>query len=151
MGLVALRHVWSSQTRIEPMSPALAGRFLTPELPGKPQSLSFFPFPPTPSLLTSVAFSSFPLFFLLWLFQNPWMDEKSRRSNYAYWKIYLQSHYSLISLWLVLREIQPRDVFLPLASCCLLFNRTNYSLSVVGAFMDEGEVLKGYFFLMWFF
>ena len=43
-------------------------------------------------------------------------------------------------------EIQPRDVFLPLASCCLLFNRTNYSLSAVGAFMDEGEVLKGYFF-----
>ena len=60
--------------------------------------------------------------------------------------MYLQSHYSLISSWLVLREIQLSDVFLPLASCYLLCNRTNYSLSAAGAFMDEVEVLKGYVF-----
>lgn len=65
--------------------------------------------------------------------------------------MYLQCHYSLISSWLVLREIQLRDVFLPLASCCLLFNRTNYSLSAAGAFMDEGEVLKGYVLFIFFF
>ena len=45
MGLVALRHVGSSQIRdlrgsgIEPVSPALAGGFLTPEPPGKPKSV----------------------------------------------------------------------------------------------------------------
>ena len=36
MGLVAVWHVASSQIRGEPMSPALAGRFFTAELPGKP-------------------------------------------------------------------------------------------------------------------
>ena len=42
MGLVAWRHVGSSQTGIEPMSPALAGRILTTDPPGK--SFFFFPF-----------------------------------------------------------------------------------------------------------
>ena len=35
-GLVALQHVGSSQTGMEPMSPALAGKFCTTEPPGKP-------------------------------------------------------------------------------------------------------------------
>ena len=36
MGLVVPRHVGSSQTRVEPVSPAMAGRFFTTELSGKP-------------------------------------------------------------------------------------------------------------------
>ena len=113
MGLVALRHVWSSQTRIEPMSPALAGRFLTPELPGKPQSLSFFPFPPTPSLLTSVAFSSFPLFFLLWLFQN-WLPFTS-------WVLQVMDK----DIWLFLCA----DLKLRMVSACLKgWDKTNKTI-----------------------
>ena len=45
MGLVAPWHVGLPEPGIEPMSPALAGRFLTTESPGKPQinlSLIFF-------------------------------------------------------------------------------------------------------------
>ena len=38
-GLVALRHKGSSLMGIKPMSPALAGRFFTTELPGKPLSV----------------------------------------------------------------------------------------------------------------
>ena len=40
-GPVALRHVGSSQTRLEPVSPALAGRFSTTALPGKPREAFF--------------------------------------------------------------------------------------------------------------
>ena len=40
MGLVAPRHVGSSRTRGDlPMSPALAGGFLTTEPPGKPHCM----------------------------------------------------------------------------------------------------------------
>ena len=39
MGLVALRHVESSWTRTEPMSPALAGRFFTTKPPAKPPAV----------------------------------------------------------------------------------------------------------------
>ena len=42
-GLFALRHVGSSQTRIKPKFPALAGRFLTTGPPGKPQYSYLFP------------------------------------------------------------------------------------------------------------
>ena len=41
-GLVALRHVGSSQTRLEPVCPALAGGFLTTAPPGKSATYSFF-------------------------------------------------------------------------------------------------------------
>ena len=41
MGLVALRHVGSSQTRFELESPALAERFFTTEPPGKPRWVPF--------------------------------------------------------------------------------------------------------------
>ena len=36
MGLVVPRHVGSSQTGVEPVSPAMAGGFFTTEPPGKP-------------------------------------------------------------------------------------------------------------------
>ena len=36
MGLVVPRHVGSSQTRVEPVSPGMAGRFFTTEPSGKP-------------------------------------------------------------------------------------------------------------------
>ena len=39
--LVVPRHVGSSQTRIEPVSPALAGRFSTTAPPGKPTTTFF--------------------------------------------------------------------------------------------------------------
>jgi len=35
MGLVAPRHVETSQTEVEPLSPALTGRFLSSVSPGK--------------------------------------------------------------------------------------------------------------------
>ena len=44
MGLVAPRHVGSSWTGIEPVSPALAGGFSTPAPPGKPQAACIFSF-----------------------------------------------------------------------------------------------------------
>ena len=41
VSLVALRNVGSSWTGIEPVSPALAGRFFTTEPPGKPYQCTF--------------------------------------------------------------------------------------------------------------
>jgi len=42
MGLLTPGHVGSSRTGIEPMSPALAGRFFTSESLGKPYSGNFY-------------------------------------------------------------------------------------------------------------
>ena len=41
-GLVAPPHVWSPQTRLEPMSPVLAGIFVTTGPPGKSSNKTFF-------------------------------------------------------------------------------------------------------------
>ena len=41
MDLVALQHVGSSLLGVEPVSPALVGRFFTPEPPGEPCILPF--------------------------------------------------------------------------------------------------------------
>ena len=41
MGLFALQHVESPGAGIQPMSPALAGGFFTPEPPGKPLPVFF--------------------------------------------------------------------------------------------------------------
>ena len=60
-GLVALRHVKSSQTRIEPMSSVLAGRFLSTVPPGK------FP----TSTLKHQTFTCFPHSTLTRLRQSP--------------------------------------------------------------------------------
>ena len=46
-GLVALRHVGSSQFRMQPVSSALLGGFFTTEPPGKPYFEHFFYVPPS--------------------------------------------------------------------------------------------------------
>ena len=45
MGLAALRHVGSSQTRARTRVPCMAGRFLTTVPPGKPPDLTFYLLP----------------------------------------------------------------------------------------------------------